>query len=110
MSCIYLNAQTQRVSKTNQLQDLGYSIGTPLFVGNIHGVKMYRAPFAGDGFKMKPNGRCVKGVGCCAKGFVDFDETGTIHFFRAKLGEVCDNGKDVNGQMYYNNEGEIWIE
>ncbi len=110
MSCIYLNAQTQRVSNTEQFQDIGYTMSSSVFIGNYQGLNMYRASFLSNGWKMNTKKKCVRGVGPCACVVADFDETGRIHFIRAKIGDSCETGENVNGQMYYNNDGEIWIE
>lgn len=101
------SSNKQRVTTTSELQSLGYRMGDAVFIGEINGVKVYRANFS-ENSRCKGKGkRCKQCPGCCNTGYIDFDEFGTI---LSVTGGVCGENKIIeNGQMYHNAEGETWI-
>ncbi|GIV29116.1 MAG: hypothetical protein KatS3mg028_0182 [Bacteroidia bacterium] len=74
-------SQEVRISTTEQLTGLGYTVNTQnaVIVGTYNGLNVYRTDYVTNG-RCKGKGRwfCKQCAGCCRSGYVDYDETGRI--------------------------------
>lgn len=91
----------QRVATITELNSLGYTLGEPVFIGNINGVDVYRAEYATNGKCKGKRIWCRQCAGCCNSGYVDYDSTERV------LSVQVNN---INGQLYYYTETlEDWF-
>ena len=106
----FANAQSNKVQTISELRHLGFTTGTIEPSGSNGTVALYSASFIGAGWKGLANGNCKRGVGCCKKGSVVFDEAGRIYSVKGKGGfdDQCDLGNVEEGFLY-NSDGEVWI-
>jgi|YNPMSStandDraft_2_1061718.scaffolds.fasta_scaffold46962_2 hypothetical protein len=102
-----LKAQT-RVETIDQLQnEVGYSVGRSVYLGN--GVYRASVYLISNG-KCKGRGRkCKQCAGCCNSGYVEFDAQGRIISITNNVDDNCNSIPPTTGQMYYDSEGD-WIQ
>ncbi len=79
-SCFYSKSQEVRISTTEQLQSIGYTVNTAnaVIVGTYNGLNVYRTEYVTNGRCKGKRWFCKQCAGCCRSGYVDYDETGRI--------------------------------
>lgn len=111
-------SQIETVRTKERLEELGFTIGQPVYLFTQNGINYYAATVMGNNKRGKEREgdrppRCCRGVGPCRCNRIHFDEFGNIHSVRGKLVmEHCDESGEPSEGMYRYDiaHDEIWVE